>query len=177
MSDQTNQLANLNQFNMQDLQKRISESVQATFGMLMPEDAFKAMTEKAVHDYFHKEQTFGLREVTHPDDIGKQPWQQNKITVLNNRLTMFELQVYKVLTPLVEAELTKWLKENEDAAAKAMKESLEGPEVSIPLNKGIAQVAAHVTQMQAIQAVSMASLTTLQQVRNGLATAGIPVNF
>lgn len=52
----------ITQFDPVALQKRVSESVQSQFGMLIPQDAFDAMVAKEVRAYFEDEKEFIVRE-------------------------------------------------------------------------------------------------------------------
>lgn len=70
------------QFDPSALKKRVSETIQTNFGMLIPEEQFSKMVDSAIQEFFTDPSITELREVEYVINPQANSWEQRKGTKL-----------------------------------------------------------------------------------------------
>lgn len=107
------------QFSMDDLKKRIEESVIVNMGMMMPEEALKELVTKAIDRFFSAQEKF---TVTRNHDNG-----YSSSRVPNVSCTMecstFEMMVWNAIFPIVKEHLKKFVEDTNSELNKVVEET------------------------------------------------------
>jgi hypothetical protein len=97
-------MADLTQFNPKDLEKRVAETIQSQFGMLIPDDVWDAKVQAEIHAFFESEVTFIWEErVKDPNSYAS-----GKLEQLSMKISPFRQIVWKHLTELVNKRLERF---------------------------------------------------------------------
>jgi len=81
-------------------QKRIAETVQQQFGMLIPAEAFDTMVAKEIHAYFEEEKQLIIRE-----EPVAQTWGSSKTARTYASMTPFRRRVWEAIDAMVGVNL------------------------------------------------------------------------
>jgi hypothetical protein len=112
-------MSDIQQFKMEDVQKRVAETIKAQFAMLIPEEAFNEMAKTAINDFFNTEQSYKVtrneRRIPNPSGYGDrtETWYQ-----LATPLTPFKVMLWEAIREEVEQRVKRWSGEQQ-AALKA----------------------------------------------------------
>lgn len=92
------------QFDPEALKKRVAETIQVSFGMLIPAEQFNAMVEKEVKAFFEQETTEWI--VAEKASVS---WDRNGSAQLKTTLTPFRRLVWEKVQELCKAKLNEHL--------------------------------------------------------------------
>jgi hypothetical protein len=103
-----------------DLKKRVTETVRASFGMLIPETEWQAMVDKEVLEYFNADAEFVVVELHEEVTEKASTWSTHQRTFdkkvgvgLAKQMTPFKVQVYAEVSKLVRKKLETFLSSGE----------------------------------------------------------------
>jgi hypothetical protein len=89
-------------FNTQQLQERVSESVRASFGMLIPEEQFDDLVCREIKAYFEEETNVEWSTRKSP---AAQGWHTKDLLEAKVRMTPFRFQVWTALNELMQSKI------------------------------------------------------------------------
>lgn len=124
-------------FSTEDLKKRITETTQAQFGMMIPQEMFEQLVQDSITKFTDVEQNFQVQEIKDPNYTGNS-WNHPTIKVLAERMTPFQVMVRNALMPIVQEMLTKYLADYREQIQAEITKKLEHPSFNTPLSKNVA---------------------------------------
>lgn len=93
-------------YKMEDVQKRVSETIKAQFAMLIPDEAFEEMARAAIREFYQTEAQFTIHEIKNP--TGYSPSRYD----LQDRITPFKAMLWNELREITRTQLREWLKKH-----------------------------------------------------------------
>lgn len=107
------------QFSMEDLKKRIEESVIVNMGMLMPQETLSKLVSDAIDRFFTATETF---KVTRTSDHG---WNASRVPNVDCTIkcSTFEMMVWDTIFPIVKNHLSEFIKDTESELNKTLQET------------------------------------------------------
>lgn len=141
-------MSNTSLATMKDLQVRVAETVQASFGMLIPDAAFKELVDKAVTEFFETPVNFDIGEKYISD--GRGYFNDTKVQHLSKKMTAFEILVYTEIMKTTQTMLKEHLKEHEDKLKEKMQEVLASASTQDVLKNGMVTMTGQIQQYQTL---------------------------
>lgn len=117
-------MSDIQKFDMQSVQQRVSETMKAQFAMLIPDEAFEQMAQTAITEFFNTETTFEFQEVKRPNPNGTYfSGDQHLKYALSHAITPFKAMLWEEVQKIVKEKIDVWLK-SEVAAVQEKIETL-----------------------------------------------------
>lgn len=119
-------MSDIQQFKMEDVQKRVADTIKAQFAMMIPDEAFDAMAKTAIEEFFHVEKAFTVakreKRVPSPNSYHDRvdTWYE-----LATPVTTFKMMLWEEIRKLVEAQLKQRLVEQGAALDAEIKKFFE----------------------------------------------------
>lgn len=115
-------MTDITQFNMQDVQKRVSETIKANFAMLIPEEAFNHMCRAAIEEFMTQtDRAYTILEK-------RETWGSSATSSIHATLTPFKILLWTEVHALVKEGLAKFLKEHKEELEKKISAMFESDE-------------------------------------------------
>jgi hypothetical protein len=116
-------MSDIQKFDMQSVQQRVSETMKAQFAMLIPDEAFEQMANTAITEFFSTETNFEFQEIKRPNPNGTYYTDQHLKYVLSHAITPFKAMLWEEVRKIVKGKIDAWLK-SEVAAVNEKIETL-----------------------------------------------------
>lgn len=116
-------MSDIQKFDMQSVQQRVSETMKAQFAMLIPDEAFEQMASTAITEFFNTEKTFEFQEIKRPNPNGSYYGDQHLRYALSHAITPFKAMLWEEVRKIVAKKIEEWLK-SEVAAVEGKIETL-----------------------------------------------------
>lgn len=159
---------------MQDLQQRVAETVQGAFGMLIPPETFKELTNKAIEDYFYTKQNFTIHKNQVYDS--ENSWSRNSRTVesIGTPMTLFEFLIFNELTKIVKEALDVYFKEEAEKIQAKIREILSTPTAQGKFAEEGIPLFAKMQEYQTLQALGFGLTMLGEKVKGAFSLNGMP---
>lgn len=108
--------SDVTQFKMEDVQRRVSETIKAQFAMMIPDEAFEEMARLAIKDFFETAKNFTFEQV----GTGYNPRYS-----IQTPLTPFKFMMWERVRVLTEEKLKEWEVKERRALGGAIKKFFE----------------------------------------------------
>lgn len=165
------------QFDTTALKQRVSDTVQGSFGMLIPEEAFQAMCAAAIKDYFEDKKTFSVvqrsREVK--DSPNSYHTRTERYYELEAKYTVFQRLVFDTIHEIVVAQLKAHLAVQEAEIEEQLKTLMnQSVELKGTIADGLSEILRHAAERQLAMALGIATSEVLGKVRSAALSSGNP---
>lgn len=159
---------NIETFDPNALKKRVQETIQASFGMMIPPEQFAKMVEEAVKEYFESPQLMELKETEYIINPDAQSWNQRTGTKLRPAFMVspFKYMVWVEVHKIARATLDQYLKNKEVAIKKQVEQAFDAPSIEHVANMTTEVLAETMAKSQRAFALSQA----FTLFRNNLST-------
>jgi hypothetical protein len=135
----------LQTFDANALKKRISETVQGTFGMLIPQEQFEALVKQHVSEFFEREEFFDVFEVTGSKDLYGR---NNDKLKLRKAMTPFKAQVWEHCAHISRVALNEYFERESNVLKDKMMSMFETREFAGTVSNSVAAIASKVQEAQ-----------------------------
>ena len=131
-------MGEVTQFDPNALKKRVAETVQSTFGMLIPEDKWNSMVEQEVVAFFETEENLvWQRREEHTND----PWCKKYYHELIYSMTPFRLMVWQALKEQITERFKKVIDDDKFRSYVTFSQDGEETEITAWMEKKLEEIA------------------------------------
>lgn len=156
----------IQKFDMAAVQQRVSDTIKAQFAMMIPDEAFDAMAQAAITEFFHTEKSFEFMDIRRPNTNSSYYNDQHLKYVLAHTVTPFKAMLWEEVRTIVKEKMNKWIKEEKAGVADQIEKLyLEDKAAHAVFNLNVNQLA-----------ITMARNAHLEILNQAAANAGIQLS-
>jgi hypothetical protein len=96
-------MAEITKFDGKDLEKRVTDTIQATFGMLIPDDVWESKVQAEILAFFEEDIEFSWSECYKKEGYSS----SSKVQVLSTKITPFRQMEWAILQQMAEKRLNE----------------------------------------------------------------------
>lgn len=153
-------------FDPKALQKRVVDTIQTNFGMLIPTEKFEEMVNAAVMEFFENPAITEFKELDYVLNPSADSWNQKKGTKLRFSVAVppFKFMVWQEVHKLVAAELNAYFARESNAVKRIVAETFDETSFKDLADKNIMVISKKMADVQHARA----TLMSLEMFKSGL---------
>lgn len=156
-------------FDMNDLKTRVTSSIQAQFGMLIPQEVFDGMVAEAINEFFHNTSTIGVKKVSVPIKNTGYTTAYEEVLTLTETTTPFKLMVFQYLREMASKALDQYFASESEELQKNFDKVYESSdEFKSGVAKNVAAVISKAAEIEQHRAISNALALLKDQLRSSI---------
>lgn len=151
-------MSDMVQFDASALKKRVSETIQSNFGMLIPQEQFSKMVDEAINEFFTSPSITEMREIEYIVNPEESSWQQRRGTKLRLGCAIppFKYMVWCEVHKIAKQELNACLSDKSQAIKELVAKAFDAPSIEHLADMTTEVLAANMAKTQRALAINEA---------------------